>query len=404
MVCLKGEQEVQAWVLDRAAEAFLDQDLSDEEAREQIDDWVFSCLQQVDLSLEQAQAISDAVFGKLRSPVGPLFRLLEDDTISEIMVNGAGNVFAERQGILFRTSYQFSSTEELERVIRGIAASVRREINELHPILDARLADGSRVNAIFGNVAIGGPALTIRKFRRETLTMEALIEKGSLTRDCGAFLGNLVGAGYNLFVSGGTSSGKTTFLGALASFIPQAERVVVIEDSAELQLDQLPNLVQMECRNANSLGKGQISMDMLIRTSLRMRPDRLVVGEVRGREVADMLQALNTGHSGLSTGHGNSVRGMLRRMEAMYLMGSQIPMDAIRAQITEAIDVMVHLGRLADGSRRVLEVQELLGYREGAYLLNPLYETQQGQGGPQLVATGRTLQNRDRAAWKGRQV
>ena len=244
----------------------------------------------------------------------------------------------------------------------------------MHPILDARLPGGSRVNAVYKNVAAGGPALTIRKFARERITMEEMVRSGTLTESCASYLKTLVSCGYNIFVSGGTSSGKTTFLNALSDFIPPKERVIVIEDSTELAMSHIANLVQMECRNANTMGQGMISMDMLIKTSLRMRPDRIIVGEVRGKEVADMMQAMNTGHDGcLATGHGNSVSGMLRRLEAMYLMGVQIPMDAIRAQIVEGIDIMIHLGRLPGGARKVLEVQELVDFENGKYVLNPLF-------------------------------
>lgn len=317
--------------------------------------------------------VVDRVYGKLRGQLGPISYLLEDNEISEIMVNGYDRIFVERNGRIERVKDSFDSWEELEQVIRRIAASVRKEINEMSPILDARLKDGSRVNAILKNVALDGPSLTIRKFRHKKITLEEMVERGGLTEEAKETLRKFVVSGYNIFVSGGTSTGKTTFLNALSDFIPEGERVVTIEDSAELKMEEIKNLVRLECRNANVLKQGAITMEMLIRTSLRMRPDRIVVGEVRGREVADMLQALNTGHSGMSTGHGNSIRGMLRRLEAMYISGRDMPLDAVRAQIVEGVDVMIQLARLEDGSRRVLEICEVNGFRDGEYVINNLY-------------------------------
>ena len=327
-----------------------------------------------DLSLNEAEELIWKIYAKTRSKLGILERYINNDSVNEIMINGKNNLFVETGKGIIRENNLFDSTEELEEIIRNIAAGVHREINEMNPILDARLHDGSRVNAVYRNVAVGGPAVTIRKFAKERITIDEMVIKKTLTAECADYLETLVKCGYNIFISGGTSSGKTTFLNALADFIPKDQRVIVIEDSAELQLSQIDNLVQMECHNANTMGQGEISMEMLIKTSLRMRPDRIIVGEVRGREVSDMLQAMNTGHDGsMSTGHGNSVAGMLRRLEAMYLMGSQIPLDAIRAQIVEGIDIMVHLGRLEDGSRKVLEIQELVDFSDGKYILNPLF-------------------------------
>ncbi len=326
-----------------------------------------------DMTAEEYSAAIDHIYGRLRSRLGALHFLAENRDINEIMINGPDKVFIEKDGRIEKIETMFSSASELEDVIRNIAAGVRREINELNPILDARLEDGSRVNAVHKNIAIEGPVLTIRKFSRNKMTMNRLISMGAVTEECSELLKLLVRSGYNIFISGGTSSGKTTFLNALSDFIPEDKRVIVIEDSTELQLTNVDNLVQMECHNANSMGKGLVSMDMLIKTSLRMRPDILIIGEVRGREVADMLQALNTGHCGMSTGHGNSVRGMLRRLEAMYLMAGQLPMDAVRAQIVEALDIMVHLVRTSDGRRRVIEVQEIVGFDGDEYRLNPLF-------------------------------
>lgn len=345
--------------------------LSEDKIRDIIEEAVFRRFP--DMTAEEYSAAIDHIYGRLRSRLGALHFLAENRDINEIMINGPDNVFIEKDGRIEKIETMFSSAAELEDVIRNIAAGVRREINELNPILDARLEDGSRVNAVHKNIAIEGPVLTIRKFSKNKMTMNRLISMGAVTEECSEFLKLLVRSGYNIFISGGTSSGKTTFLNALSDFIPEDKRVIVIEDSAELQLTNVDNLVQMECHNANSMGKGLISMDMLIKTSLRMRPDILIIGEVRGREVADMLQALNTGHCGMSTGHGNSVRGMLRRLEAMHLMAGQLPMDAVRAQIVEALDIMVHLVRTSDGRRRVIEVQEIVGFDGDEYRLNPLF-------------------------------
>lgn len=345
--------------------------LSEDKIRDIIEEAVFRRFP--DMTAEEYSAAIDHIYGRLRSRLGALHFLAENRDINEIMINGPDNVFIEKDGRIEKIETMFSSAAELEDVIRNIAAGVRREINELNPILDARLEDGSRVNAVHTNIAIEGPVLTIRKFSRNKMTMNRLISMGAVTEECSEFLKLLVRSGYNIFISGGTSSGKTTFLNALSDFIPEDKRVIVIEDSAELQLTNVDNLVQMECHNANSMGKGLVSMDMLIKTSLRMRPDILIIGEVRGREVADMLQALNTGHCGMSTGHGNSVRGMLRRLEAMYLMAGQLPMDAVRAQIVEALDIMVHLVRTSEGRRRVIEVQEVVGFDGDEYRLNPLF-------------------------------
>lgn len=345
--------------------------LSEDKIRDIIEEAVFRRFP--DMTAEEYSAAFDHIYGRLRSRLGALHFLAENRDINEIMINGPDNVFIEKDGRIEKIETMFSSAAELEDVIRNIAAGVRREINELNPILDARLEDGSRVNAVHKNIAIEGPVLTIRKFSRNKMTMNRLVSLGAVTEECSELLKLLVRNGYNIFISGGTSSGKTTFLNALSDFIPEDKRVIVIEDSTELQLTNVDNLVQMECHNANSMGKGLVSMDMLIKTSLRMRPDILIIGEVRGREVADMLQALNTGHCGMSTGHGNSVRGMLRRLEAMYLMAGQLPMDAVRAQIVEALDIMVHLVRTSDGRRRVIEVQEIVGFDGDEYRLNPLF-------------------------------
>ncbi len=345
-----------------------------------------------DLTVQEIRELVDLIYARTRSRLGILKYLVEDDSINEIMVNGPDSVFVEGSTGLRQTDVRFDSVEELEEIIRNIAASVRREINEMNPILDARLENGSRVNAVYRNVAEEGPVLTIRKFAKERITISRMIDSGTLTEEAAELLKELVRSGYNILISGGTSSGKTTFLNALTDFIPCNERVIVIEDSRELSFQNLPDLVQMECHMANSQGNGEVTMEMLIRTSLRMRPDRIIVGEVRGREVAMMLQAMNTGHDGsLTTGHGNSAQGMLRRLEAMYLMSEEIPLEAVRAQILEGIDICVHLTRTGDGRRRVTEISELTGYQDGEYVLSRLFETDENM---RLIKTGAMIMNR----------
>ena len=375
------------------------QTLTDEQVLELIEDTVLNG--EEDLPFAEYGKIIKRIYARVRSKLGILELYLKDERVNEIMINGPDTFFFETKEGIHRLEESFESVEELEEVIRNIAAAVHREINEMHPILDARLSDGSRVNAVYKNIAAGGPILTIRKFAKERIRMEDMINGGTISQECADFLYQLVRCGYNLFICGGTSSGKTTFLNALSEAIPKDERVIVIEDSTELQLSHIDNLVQMECHQANAMGQGAVSMDMLIKTSLRMRPDRIIVGEVRGKEVADMLQAMNTGHDGsMSTGHGNSVEGMLRRLEAMYLMSAQIPMDAIRAQIVEGIDVLVHLGRLGHGRRMVMEIQELLDYENGKYVLNPLFCLDENQ---KLTATGNRLKRNRKMLLKGKQ-
>ena len=312
------------------------------------------------------------IFHKTRSRLGILQPLMEDPLITEIMVNGPFHIFTEREGRLQRCHMAFDSVEELEEIMRGIAAQVHREINELQPIVDARLPDGSRVSGVYKNVAVNGPVLTIRRFSTSYMTMSSLVEGGTITPMGAELMKCLTACGYNIFVSGGTSSGKTTFLNALADYIPPAERIIIVEDSSELKLSNVENIVHMECRNANTMGRGQVTMAQLIKASLRMRPDRIVVGEVRGEEVMDMLQAMNTGHSGMSTGHGNSVHGMLQRLETLYMMAMSLDMEAVRLQISGALDIMVHLERMDDGMRQVVEICEIAGYENGRYVLNPL--------------------------------
>ena len=358
----------------------LREDPGDERVRQMIEERVFSSAM-TRRSYKDCTALIDKVFFRVRKELDVLEPFAEDRDVSEIMVNGKDEIFIEKNGHLMKADASFDTVEELEELIQRIAAGVHREINEMNPIVDARLPDGSRVNAVYRNIALNGPILTIRKFPEKAITMETLIRLGSITEEAADFLRTLVKAGYNCFISGGTSSGKTTFLNVLSNFIPAYERVIVIEDSAELQIRQIRNLVRLECKNANVQGKGQITMEQLIKTSLRMRPDRIIVGEVRGREVLDMLQAMNTGHAGsLSTGHGNSIEGMLRRLESMFLQAADFPVEAIRSQIAEGIDMIIHLGRLADGKRKVLEIAELTGIKEGRIQVHSIFKYRSGKG------------------------
>ena len=291
------------------------------------------------------------------------------------MINGTQNIFFEKDGRIYQSDKRFVSREKLEDVVQQIAAGSNRLVNEASPIVDARLLDGSRVNIVLPPIAIDGPIVTIRKFSKEAITMKQLIAWESISREVSAFLATLVAAGYNIFISGGTGSGKTTFLNALSQSIPKTERIITIEDNAELQIQDVPNLVRLEARNANVEGSGAVTIRDLIKSALRMRPDRLIVGEVRSAEAIDMLQAMNTGHDGsLSTGHANSPKDMLSRLETMVLMGMELPLPAIQRQIASGVDVIVHLGRLRDKSRKVLEVTEVLGYIGGEIQLQTLYQ------------------------------
>lgn len=303
-----------------------------------------------------------------------LQEFLEDEGITEIMINGTQSIFYERGGRLYQSDKRFVSRDKLEDVIQQIVAGSNRLVNEASPIVDARLKDGSRVNVVLAPVALNGPIVTIRKFPKESVTMGQLISWGSVSKEAVDFLSMLVVAGYNIFISGGTGSGKTTFLNALSQYIPKDERIITIEDNAELRILDVPNLVSLEARNANIEGSGAVTIRDLIKSALRMRPDRIIVGEVRSAEAIDMLQALNTGHDGsLSTGHANSPGDMLSRLETMVLMGMELPLPAIRRQIASGIDVIVHLGRLRDKSRKMLEITEVVDYKDGEILLQPLY-------------------------------
>ena len=332
------------------------------------------------IPLNWRRELRTQVFHSLRK-LDVLQELLSQDDITEIMVNGADHIFYEKRGEILTWDKSFSSREKLEDIIQQMVGSHNRVVNQAEPIADTRLSDGSRVNVVLPPVALEGPVVSIRKFPKHPILMEQMI--------AGEFLKTLVKAGYNIFISGGTGSGKTTFLNALSEFIPKPERIITIEDSAELQIQGIPNLVRMETRSVHADGRLSISIRDLIRTALRMRPDRIIVGEIRGAECLDMLQAMNTGHDGsLSTGHANSCRDMVSRMETMVLMGMELPLQAIRAQISAGVDILVHLGRLRDRSRKLLAIMEIDGMENGAIRLNPLYEfVEMGEGNGRIVGT-----------------
>lgn len=350
----------------------LTRNLSDEEIYSFIDNEIIETSRQQFISLTDKERLRYILFNSIRG-YDVLQELLDDQNITEIMINGPDDIFIERNGLLEKSEIHFSSPEKLQDIIQQIVSEANRRVNEASPIADAHLYDGSRVNIVLNPVALNGPAVTIRKFPDTPLSMNDLIQFGTLTHETADFLHLLVLSGYNIFVCGGTGSGKTTFLNVLSDFIPSSERVITIEDSAELQL-HIPNIVKLEARQANTDGKNEITIRDLIRSSLRMRPNRIIVGEIRGAEALDMLTAFNTGHDGsMSTGHGNSPRDMLRRIETMVLMGVDMPVSSIKGQIASAIDIIVFLGRMRDHSRRVLEITEIADFTDNEIILNPLY-------------------------------
>lgn len=352
-------------------------DLSKEVEDEELTRIIYRVLREAEsreyLPLNVKTALGRELFNAFRK-LDLLEEFLEDDEITEVMINGTQNIFYEKKGRIFQSDKRFLSKEKLEDVIQQIVAGANRLVNEASPIVDARLADGSRVNVVLAPIALNGPIVTIRKFPTESITMKQLIAWNSISEEVAEFLALLVESGYNIFISGGTGSGKTTFLNALSQYIPKDERIITIEDNAELRILDVPNLVSLEAWNANVEGTGEVTIRQLIKSALRMRPDRIIVGEVRSAEAIDMLQALNTGHDGsLSTGHANSPEDMLSRLETMVLMGMELPLTAIRRQIASGIDVIVHLGRLRDKSRKLLEVSEVMDYREGEIHLQTVY-------------------------------
>ena len=355
----------------------LSREVSDEEVREMIDEMVIHCSRQYALSLKDRQQLGREIFDAIRR-MDILQELVEEEEVTEIMINGTQGIFIERKGRLFQWDKNFASKEKLEDVIQQIVAKCNRAVNEASPIVDARLENGARVNIVLAPVALNGPIVTIRRFPSHPIGMTDLLAYGSLTNEAALNLEKWVKAGYNIIISGGTGSGKTTFLNALSQYIPSTDRVITIEDSAELQLQGIPNLVRLETRDSKGEGTTAITIRDLIRSSLRMRPDRIIVGEVRGSEAIDMLQALNTGHDGsLSTGHANSATDMLMRLETMVLMGMELPLSAVRRQIASGVDIIVQLGRLRDKSRKVLEIVEITGYEDGEIVTRPLYQFQE---------------------------
>lgn len=367
-------------------------ELSDEQLKERAEQMLELRMKQVQqeepetagyyssLSFRGRKKLSDTVFESIRG-LGILGKIIEDKTITEVMINGYDTIFVERNGKLEQLPDKFESQERLRSIITKFVQDMGRSVNESNPIVDTRLADGSRVNVVLDPIALNGPIVTIRRFPEEGMTIQKLINYGSITPEAAVFLQKLVRAKYNIFISGGTGSGKTTFLNALSNYIPQTERVITIEDSAELQIKHIPNLVRLETRNANSTGAGAITMRDLIKSSLRMRPERIVVGEVRSAEALDMLQAMNTGHDGsISTGHANSAEDMISRLETMVLSGSPgLPLEAIRQQIASAVDIIIHLSRMRDSTRKTMAISEVVGLENGKVVLNPLFQFEEDE-------------------------
>ncbi|MHB8062055.1 MAG: CpaF family protein [Ruminiclostridium sp.] len=367
------------------------QDFSDQEINELIAKAVFEKSKQLLLKSCEKKEIIETIFNSFRR-LDILQPILDDPKVTEIMINGPNNIFIEKNGKSIKFELKFESSQKLEDIIQVMVTTVNRTVNESTPIVDARLRDGSRINVVLPPIALNGPIVTIRKFPEKPIDIEKLIELGSLTSEAADTLKMLVMAKYNIFIAGGTGSGKTTFLNALSNFIPNDERIITIEDSAELQILNIPNLVRLETRNANLEGRGEVTIRDLIKTSLRMRPERIIVGEVRGAEAIDMLQAMNTGHDGsLSTGHANSTEDMLSRIETMILSSSALPIEAVRKQIVSAIDIIIFLSRLRDKSRRTMEISEVLGMENDQIKLNPLFvfeETFQKEAKPSDSVVG----------------
>lgn len=365
----------------------MSQEIDDMEVRRLVDQCIMEYKGTTELPLPARIKLRKELFNTVRR-MDVLSEFLEDESVTEIMINGYDNIFIERFGRVYKVDQTFENEERLASIIQQIVAGCNRIVNEAVPIVDARLADGSRVNVVLPPISLNGPTMTIRKFPKEKMTMERLIEVGALSEDAAEFLKRLVKARYNIFVSGGTGAGKTTFLNALSDYIPQQERVITIEDSAELQLKNVVNLVRLESRNSNVEGANAVTIRELIKSSLRMRPDRVIVGEVRDAAAIDMLAAMNTGHDGsLSTGHANSSGDMITRLESMVLMGMELPLEAVRRQIASAVDVIIHLGRLRDGSRKVLEIAEVTGMREGLVELHTIYEFEEMVAGEEQEVT-----------------
>ena len=378
----------------------MSREMTDREILDEIDQLILNRMRDSYISLNEKLQLRQELFYSVRK-LDVLQELIEDETVTEIMVNGPDAIFVERGGRLGKWDKSFTSREKLEDVIQQIAGRCNRVINESMPIVDARLENGARVNAVISPVALNGPILTIRRFPDTPITMDRLIALGSLTCECARFLKALVRARYSIVIGGGTGSGKTTFLGALSDYIPEDERIITIEDNAELKIQGVENLVRLEAKMANMEGAVSVSIRDLIKTALRMRPDRIVVGEVRGGEAVDMLQALNTGHEGsLSTAHANSARDMLSRLETMTLMGVDLPLEAIRRQIASGVDILIHLGRMRDKTRKVLEITEVCGYEKNEIITRTLFRREEDL---ELVQVSELL-NREKLARAGVEI
>lgn len=378
----------------------MSREMTDREILDEIDQLILNRMRDSYISLNEKLQLRQELFYSVRK-LDVLQELIEDETVTEIMVNGPDAIFVERGGRLGKWDKSFTSREKLEDVIQQIAGRCNRVINESMPIVDARLENGARVNAVISPVALNGPILTIRRFPDTPITMDSLIALGSLTCECARFLKALVRARYSIVIGGGTGSGKTTFLGALSDYIPEDERIITIEDNAELKIQGVENLVRLEAKMANMEGAVSVSIRDLIKTALRMRPDRIVVGEVRGGEAVDMLQALNTGHEGsLSTAHANSARDMLSRLETMTLMGVDLPLEAIRRQIASGVDILIHLGRMRDKTRKVLEITEVCGYEKNEIITRTLFRREEDL---ELVQVSELL-NREKLARAGVEI
>lgn len=403
----KIQQEIQEELLRELEQGV---SFSDEQMQDEIEIRVLKRGQMEYLTIEEKMELVKKIFNSVRR-LDVLQELLEDQDITEIMINGPDHIFIEKGGRLLDSGKKFPSQAKLEDVIQQIVSKVNRVVNEASPIVDVRLLDGSRVNVVLPPVALDGPVMTIRRFPENPFDMDKLLELGSITKEVAVFLRTLVEARYNIFISGGTGSGKTTFLNALSNYIPSTERIVTIEDSAELQIQNIANLVRLETRNANLEGKNEITVRDLVRSALRQRPDRIIIGEIRDAAVIELLSAMNTGHDGsISTGHANSPVDMLRRLETLVLTGMDIPLQAVRSQIASAIEIVVQLGRLRDKSRKVLEIDEVCGIEDGEIVLRPLYKFQETKGSSKehvkghLVATDHRLANRDKLIMAGKET
>lgn len=392
------KEEVKSIVLNRLD---LTQETDDSVIEEMIEEEIIKKSRTESIDLAEKLVLWKEIFNSIRR-LDVLQELVEDKSVTEVMINGPDHIFIEQEGRIREWNKQFESKEKLEDVIQQIVSASNRMVNEANPIVDVRLQDGSRVNVVLYPIALEGPVVTIRKFPEKPIDIAQLLQFGSITEEAADFLKKLVVAKYNIFISGGTGSGKTTFLNALSNFIPSDERIITIEDSAELQIKNIPNLVRLETRNANVEGKNAISIRDLIKSSLRMRPDRIVVGEIRDGAAIDMLSAMNTGHDGsLSTGHANSTEDMLSRLETLVLMGMDLPLPAVRRQIASAIDIIVHLGRLRDKTRKVLEIVEVLDCEDGEIRTNPLYQfVEEGEKDGKVIGslkrTGHTMKHTEK--------